>query len=138
LSGLELAIKIAEIYNGRLKLAIEKFHLTENKYHCLIIDPYPCELIIAEYDFNFINIASLKLTDCWQNKTSVRFTDGVNTFRFYPAKNTIFRNFSIDRKKSQVFGIDDFKEEKKCCPRCNLILTKEWLSKTIETLTKLT
>lgn len=122
LKGILLAQKIVNLYNNRLLKVTQEYNLKLTQYFCSIINQYTGQLIINEYDLYPIDINQLKVT---KNSTSIHFTDGKNEFRFYHAKNTLFRSFNINIGIIEKSDINNFLVVK-TCPHCNHILPKEY------------
>lgn len=89
--GKELAYKLAEFRNERIKLANRLYNIENSLYH--IVARKEGELILFETDYSTIdleNIQSVKL-----NNASLQFEDGKNFYSYNYSKSTLFKRFFL-------------------------------------------
>lgn len=89
--GKELAIKLGEYRNNRIRLANRLYNIESSLYH--IVARKEKELILFETDYNEINIENINSVKA--NKASLQFEDGNNFYSFNYSKSTLFRKFYI-------------------------------------------
>lgn len=89
--GKELALKLGEFRNDRINLASRIYDIKESKYH--IVARKEKELLLYETDYNIIDIANINSVK--DNKASLQFDDGKNSYSYNRSKSTLFRKFII-------------------------------------------
>lgn len=89
--GKELAIKLGEYRNERIKLANRVYNINSSLYH--IVARREKELLLFETDYNQIDIENINSVK--SNKASLQFEDGHNFYSFNYSKSTLFRKFII-------------------------------------------
>jgi hypothetical protein len=89
--GKELAIKLGEYRNERIKLANRLYNIESSLYH--IVARKEKELLLYETDYNFIDISNIHSVK--DNKASIQFEDGRNIYSFNYSKSTLFRKFIV-------------------------------------------
>ncbi len=87
----ELAIKLGEYRNDRIKLANRLYDIESSIYHIVARKQY--ELLLYETDYNFIDIENIDAVK--DNKSSLQFEDGNNFYSFNYSKSTLYRKFII-------------------------------------------
>lgn len=91
LKGKDLAIKLSEFRNDRIKLAKRLYNIENSIYH--IVARKNKELVLFETDYDLINIENI--SNIKQNNSSLQFTDNKNFYSYNFSKSTLFRRFSI-------------------------------------------
>jgi hypothetical protein len=101
----DLAVKLAEFRNERIKLAKRIYNIENSLYH--IVARKEKELVLFETDYEIIDIEGIQSVK--QNSKSLKFDDGKNSYSFNFSKSTLFRNFSVPENiyKLPVEIIDD-------------------------------
>jgi hypothetical protein len=89
--GKELAIKLGEYRNERIKLANRVYNINSSLYH--IVARREKELLLFETDYNQIDIENINSVK--SNKASLQFEDGHNFYSFNYSKSTLFTKFII-------------------------------------------
>lgn len=90
-SGKDLAKKLAEFRNERIKLAKRTYDLESGLYH--IVARQESKIILFETDYDEIDISSIK--NVIEKQTSLQFEDNNNFYSFNFSKSTLFRKFHI-------------------------------------------
>jgi hypothetical protein len=103
--GEELALKISEFRNDRIKLAQRVYDIESSIYH--IVARKNKELLLFETDYDLIDIKNINSVK--DNKSSLQFEDGINSYSFNYSKSTLFRKFTIPQNvyRLPVEIIDD-------------------------------
>lgn len=91
LIDLALIRKISELRNERMAFTIRNYGLKDLIYHCVVRSEG--KISVYEEPMFSINIAHLRILD--KNEKSYLFTDGIQTYEFYPAKSTLFKTFDL-------------------------------------------
>ncbi len=89
--GEELALKLGEYRNDRIKLATRIYDIESSLYH--IVARKEKELLLYETDYNIIDVTNIH--SIRDNKASLQFEDGQNLYTFNYSKSTLFRKFII-------------------------------------------
>src|SRR5690554_5780808 len=87
--GKELALKLGEYRNERIDLANRVYDIKSSLYH--IVARRDKALLLYETDYNQIDINNIN--NVKQNKASLQFEDGHNSYSFNFSKSTLFRKF---------------------------------------------
>ncbi|TFV97522.1 restriction endonuclease [Algoriphagus kandeliae] len=90
-SGKDLAKKLAEFRNERIKLAKRTYDLESGLYH--IVARQEAKIILFETDYDVIDISSIK--NVVEKQASLQFEDNNNSYLFNFSKSTLFRKFHI-------------------------------------------
>lgn len=91
LTGLELAQKISEYRNERIRITKNMHGVEKMIYHVVKRTPYTMQ--IAECTFDYIDISNIKIIDGRGNVNNTYFTDGKHTYHFSISKNTLYMLF---------------------------------------------
>ena len=89
--GKDLAIKLGEYRNERIKLANRLYNIENSLYH--IVARKEKKLLLFETDYNTINIENIHSVK--DNKATLQFEDGNNFYSFNHSKSTLYRRFVI-------------------------------------------
>lgn len=92
LTGIDLVKKIAELRNERIAFAYRLYCLNQMIYHCVVRGPNKIE--IFEEPLLPIDIPSLELV--FESDKKIIFKDKYETYEFYFAKSTLFKQFKLD------------------------------------------
>ncbi len=92
LSGIELAKKISEYRNERIRVTMAMHGIDKMIYH--IIKRIPGTMQVCEYAFTTIDIDNIKLITNRGNVNNTYFTDGKHTYHFSTSKNTLYMLFN--------------------------------------------
>ena len=105
--GLDLALKLAEFRNERIKLANRTYNINDSIYH--IVGRKDNELILFQTDYDEIKIDKINKSSIKENKSSIQFDDGINSYRFNYSKSTLYRKFELPKNhlKIDVNILDD-------------------------------
>lgn len=98
LNGLELAKKISELRNERISFAMRVYCLNQMIYHCVVRSPNKIE--IFEEPLVPIDIESIELLS--ETDKKITFKDNSETYEFYFAKSTLFKQFKLDNPMLSV------------------------------------
>lgn len=96
--GKELALKLGEFRNDRIDLANRVYDIKSSLYH--IVARRENKLLLFETDYNQIDVANIRAVK--ENKASLQFEDGHNSYSFNYSKNTLFRKFIIPKNAFQL------------------------------------
>ena len=91
--GKELAFKLGEFRNDRIALANNIYDIESSIYH--IVARKEKELLLFETDYRIIDIDNIHSVK--DNKASLQFEDGHNSYAFNYSKSTLFRKFTIPK-----------------------------------------
>lgn len=91
LSGLELAKKVSEFRNERIRIAKNLHAIDELIYH--IVKRIPNTMQILEHVFESIDIENISLLSERGNVNNTYFTDGKHVYHFSMSKNTLYMIF---------------------------------------------
>ena len=100
----ELAVKLAQFRNERIKLANRLYGIEKSIYH--IIARKDKKLVLFETNYDCINID--KISNVRGNDSSLKFEDGINYYSFNYSKSTLFRKFTLPYN-SVEFPVDIIK-----------------------------
>ena len=89
--GKDLAIKLGEYRNERIKLANRLYNIENSLYH--IVARKEKKLLLFETDYNTNNIENIHSVK--DNKATLQFEDGNNFYSFNHSKSTLYRRFVI-------------------------------------------
>lgn len=103
LSGIELATKVSEFRNERIRITKNLYALDEMIYH--IIKRIPNAMEIYEHSFEPIDINRIKILGNRGNNNNVYFNDGKHTYHYSLSKNTLYMIFD------QMILLDNFPVE---------------------------
>ncbi|PKQ63210.1 restriction endonuclease [Labilibaculum filiforme] len=92
--GKDLALKLGEFRNERIKLANRIYDIEKSLYH--IVARKEKELLLYETDYDFIDLENIHSVK--ENKASLQFEDGLHFYSFNYSKSTLFRRFLIPSK----------------------------------------
>ncbi|MBV7441620.1 restriction endonuclease [Weeksellaceae bacterium TAE3-ERU29] len=96
--GKELALKLAEFRNERIKLANRLYNIDKSLYH--IVARKDKKLVLFETDYNLIDIENIHSIK--ENSASLQFEDGNDLYRFNYSKSTLFKKFIIPQKAYHI------------------------------------
>jgi len=91
LKGKGLAKRISKYRNDRIELAKRLYDIDSSIYH--IVARKENELVLFETDYEKINVKNIHSVN--QNKSSLKFEDGYNSYSYNFSKSTLFRRFLI-------------------------------------------
>lgn len=89
-SKYEIACKVAELRNERIRSTKVMTEANSSMYH--LVTREPGKMNIVEVPMDFIDIENISL-DKKQNKNTIRFTDKHNEYSFSLSKNTLLQRF---------------------------------------------
>lgn len=87
--GKELALKLGEFRNDRIKLASRVYDIENSIYH--IVARKEKELLLYETDYDIIDVDNIQSVK--ENTAGLQFEDGKNSYSFNYSKSTLFRKF---------------------------------------------
>lgn len=87
--GKELALKLGEFRNDRIKLASRVYDIENSIYH--IVARKEKELFLYETDYDIIDVDIIQSVK--ENTAGLQFEDGKNSYSFNYSKSTLFRKF---------------------------------------------
>ena len=91
LKGKELALKLGECRNDRIRLANRVYDIENSLYH--IVARKENELLLFETDYGVIDINNIHSVK--ENRAGLQFEDGKHLYTFNYSKSTLFRRFVI-------------------------------------------
>lgn len=91
----KLIYKVAEFRNERIKLDKRQYNTALNIYHNITRDDHVMNIMESDYDL--VQLDSLKLTN--RTKSTYRFTDGLNNYRFYTSKSVLLKEFNASQDR---------------------------------------
>lgn len=103
LSGLELAKKVSEFRNERIRITKNLHGVEELIYH--IVKRIPHAMQILEHSFEYIDVENISLIENRGNINNVYFTDRKHVYHFSLSKNTLYMIFD------QMVLLDSFEVE---------------------------
>ena len=103
LSGLELAKKVSEFRNERIRITKNLHGIDELIYH--IVKRIPNTMQILEHVFESIDIENITLLPERGNVNNTYFTDGKHVYHFSMSKNTLYMIFD-DMILLDSFAVD--------------------------------
>lgn len=87
----QIVIHISELRNKRIDFASRAYLTEENCYHCLVRGIG--EICITESPLETIDIEKIQIQSPGKNKTTIKFTDGLNEYVFNKSKSTLYKIF---------------------------------------------
>lgn len=118
--GKDLALKVSGFRNTRvLSDARERsLNLATSYYHCLV--RLPAGVLVHEENYELINVDSLKpltsrgkVSKVWPSARTktIHFTDGRNRYSFHAGKNTLFKEFDLEKGyTSKIIPVEIIKD----------------------------
>jgi hypothetical protein len=91
LTGYELARKISEYRNERVRVTKNMYDIDEMLYH--IVKRVPGSMKIIEHAFDSIDLDNISIIEGRGNVNNTYFTDGNHTYHFSTSKNTLYMIF---------------------------------------------
>lgn len=98
LKGIDLANKLADCRNERIKFADRSYKTTNRIYH--IIGRDKLELKIFEIPYDLIDKASIEIIA--ENKTSLKFKDSLNEYNFNISKSVLMKRFVVPKEHIKI------------------------------------
>ena len=101
LKGIELAKKVSEMRNERIKSTMRICNLSDMMYHIVTrSDEY---MAIFEEHMDLVDIEKIELTS--ENNTNVHFTDKVHDYNFSISKSTLLKRFDTSKNR-EILGFN--------------------------------
>lgn len=98
LKGLELAKKVSEMRNERIKSTMRICNLSDMMYHLVTrSDKY---MAIYEEHMDLVDIEKIELKS--ENSKNIHFTDKVNDYNFSLSKSTLLKRFDTSENKKII------------------------------------
>src|SRR5699024_5552736 len=92
----QLICKVSELRNERIKLDQRQYNTQHKIYQSITRDDNQMNIIETNYDL--IQLDSLKLLE--QNGKTYKFTDGLNTYKFYASKSVLLKEFDASNSNT--------------------------------------
>jgi len=98
LNTFELVQKVASLRNARMvaDAVLRGIDIEKSMYHCLVRTSQG--LIIHEEPYELINLEGIKRRDVKEKNGILRFTDGLSSYSFSKAKNTLSKTFELQSR----------------------------------------
>lgn len=103
LSGYDLARRIAEYRNERVRVTMNMYGIDEMLYH--IVKRVPGSMMIIEHAFDNIDLDNISIIEGRGNINNTYFSDGNHTYHFSTSKNTLYMIFE------DIQVLDEFEVE---------------------------
>lgn len=105
LQGIDLAIRLGQFRNDRMRMANDAFDVTETQYH--IVGRMPGLLRIFNVPYEEVQLD--KISHVKDTDTSITFDDGINEYSFNKSKSVLQKKFYLpeDYKEVEVSILDD-------------------------------
>lgn len=103
LQGIELAKKIAELRNERIRVTKNLYDIQEMIYH--VVERKPNKMELYECGFDEIDVENIKLITQKGSLTNIYFTDGHHVYHFNSSKSTLYMLFD-DMEMVDCFSVD--------------------------------
>lgn len=89
LRGIDLARKLGEFRNERMRLANDTYNLCETQYH--IVGRLPGRLRVFNCPYEFVDVDNIKVIK--DKDVGITFTDGNNEYNFIRSKTVLMKRF---------------------------------------------
>lgn len=105
LKGLDLAYKLADFRNDRIKVANSLYGIKSSLYH--IIGRKEGSLRVFNTSYDFVDKENIKILN--NTEKGIHFTDGKNKYSFQRSKSVLLKEFILP-ESAHIIGVDIIKD----------------------------